>query len=409
MNTFGLVATALVLTTSVWVLIDAISIGIKKTPETAQTGKSALNMSAGVWFLCCLLFWILCFPLYLVKRGKHLAQIKNRASPNDRALIVSCPSCGLGISVAADLFGQVIGCPTCQSEFLAPQPPRQSWYHGATPAAIGYVIYAIALVCFGLSFVMGGVVLTRAQLETQVRENIESNLRVKTLNKTEVKSFNLVHESGNKYKGILIAKTGASTETAEVDVTYDGETFLWQILPLKDATTPSASGQEKELSASTVPDDSPRKVENHSKAIQTEFNTSEKAVLENGNLAVAVEKLKISGAKSVEKTSIVEVTKNPYSALGKVCTFRGQAVKIEALPPNPDMQGTWTDILVAVQNANSPLGVTTVEFICKGDMTSVNAGNYITVSGYFVGTYESQNAIGGTVEGLMLVGDSLKK
>ena len=125
-------------------------------------------------------------------------------------------------------------------------------------------------------------------------------------------------------------------------------------------------------------------------------------------MVVAVQKLQAGAPKVVEKTSIEEVTKNPYAALGKVCEFKGEIYKVEATAPNPVMKGPWTEILILVPNENNPTGVTSVDLICKGDATGVNAGDEVTFSGYFIGTYESQNAVGGTVEGIALVGDSLR-
>ena len=71
------------------------------------------------------------------------------------------------------------------------------------------------------------------------------------------------------------------------------------------------------------------------------------------------------------------------------------------------MQGSWSEILMLVGNANSPLGATTVSFIYKGDISEVNSNQTITCAGYFIGTYESQNSMGGMVEGVVLVGNKL--
>jgi hypothetical protein len=52
-----------VLATSLWVLIDAKSIGVKK----GQLSGLA-NLGPWGWFFACLLLWIIGFPLYLAKR-----------------------------------------------------------------------------------------------------------------------------------------------------------------------------------------------------------------------------------------------------------------------------------------------------------------------------------------------------
>lgn len=54
-----------VIGTSVWVYFDAKNIGVKKTKE-----KSLINIGPFGWLLCCLLLWIVVFPLYLIKRSE---------------------------------------------------------------------------------------------------------------------------------------------------------------------------------------------------------------------------------------------------------------------------------------------------------------------------------------------------
>ncbi len=54
-----------VIGTSLWVLIDAKSIGVRKGQI-----KGLGDMGPWGWFWGCLLLWIIGFPLYLVKRGE---------------------------------------------------------------------------------------------------------------------------------------------------------------------------------------------------------------------------------------------------------------------------------------------------------------------------------------------------
>lgn len=56
--------------TSVWVLIDSRSIGIKKGSTTGF-----FNMGPTGWFVACLLCWIAAFPVYLIKRREHLLAV----------------------------------------------------------------------------------------------------------------------------------------------------------------------------------------------------------------------------------------------------------------------------------------------------------------------------------------------
>jgi uncharacterized membrane protein len=52
--------------TSLWVLIDAKTIGVKKGQI-----KGMGNMGPAGWFVVCLLLWIIGFPFYLAKRGEY--------------------------------------------------------------------------------------------------------------------------------------------------------------------------------------------------------------------------------------------------------------------------------------------------------------------------------------------------
>jgi hypothetical protein len=63
MESLGLMVLLAVVGTSIWVLVDAYKIG-------ARPGLigGVCDLSPGAWFLCCLLLWIVAFPLYLGKR-----------------------------------------------------------------------------------------------------------------------------------------------------------------------------------------------------------------------------------------------------------------------------------------------------------------------------------------------------
>ncbi len=61
----GLVVWFLIIGSSIWVVVDAKSIGVKRGQI-----KGLGNMGPWGWFFACLLFWILGFPLYLTKRNQ---------------------------------------------------------------------------------------------------------------------------------------------------------------------------------------------------------------------------------------------------------------------------------------------------------------------------------------------------
>jgi 8-oxo-dGTP pyrophosphatase MutT (NUDIX family) len=61
----GLVVWFLIIGSSIWVVVDAKSIGVKRGQI-----KGLGNMGPWGWFFACLLLWILGFPLYLTKRNQ---------------------------------------------------------------------------------------------------------------------------------------------------------------------------------------------------------------------------------------------------------------------------------------------------------------------------------------------------
>ena len=55
-----------VIATSIWVLIDAKTIGVKKGQIEGMG-----NLAPWGWFFACLLLWIVSFPFYLAKRPEY--------------------------------------------------------------------------------------------------------------------------------------------------------------------------------------------------------------------------------------------------------------------------------------------------------------------------------------------------
>ena len=104
---------------------------------------------------------------------------------------------------------------------------------------------SIVSVCFGVAvavliFISPASPITNDELEVRVRNDVQETLlkNADTMG-TRIDSLNLVHENGNKYSGILIAKTGSKTESVKVDVTLHGRKILWKIQPNQtDLRTP---------------------------------------------------------------------------------------------------------------------------------------------------------------------------
>ena len=141
------------------------------------------------------------------------------------------------------------------------------------------------------------------------------------------------------------------------------------------------------------------------------FDTTNKDINLNGNLQTAVRKINNmenhTTWNDAQDITAEDVTKSPYSALGKPYRMSGEVYKSEELPPNR-FNGQWSEILLLTKNPNSPLGVTTIDYIFKGTPTNVKSGKIITCSGLFIGTFESSNAMGGKVEAVVLVGNELR-
>ena len=56
----------IVIVTSIWVVADAKTIGVRKGQM-----KGFTDMGPWGWFIACLLLWIIGFPIYLAKRNEY--------------------------------------------------------------------------------------------------------------------------------------------------------------------------------------------------------------------------------------------------------------------------------------------------------------------------------------------------
>jgi maltose-binding protein MalE len=72
--------------------------------------------------------------------------------------------------------------------------------------------------------------LSTEELASQVQSNIEETWASDPdLAGAKITSFTLVHKEGKEYKGVLEATHDKESVTLSVDVTYDGESFMWEI------------------------------------------------------------------------------------------------------------------------------------------------------------------------------------
>lgn len=106
------------------------------------------------------------------------------------------------------------------------------------------------MVCWGIViaafiFALPEHQFTQADLQIQIRNDIQRSLlkNPETMG-THIQSFTLTKVSGSIYNGLLIARTGARTEAARVEVTAQGHSFQWKIYP----TSQTDSGTSSRLS-----------------------------------------------------------------------------------------------------------------------------------------------------------------
>jgi hypothetical protein len=165
----------IVVASSIWVLVDAKSIGVQKGQI-----KGMGDIGPWGWFFVCLLFWIIGFPFYLAKRGEY-KRINGKGDGS------------------------------------------------AVTTVIGSVLIAVQVAVIIMLFT-GDIKMRTSDLQDEVRKNIaESWAKEPALANAKILAFRLIHKTGNQYEGLLEASALGVTEKLVVDVTYDGKQFLWQV------------------------------------------------------------------------------------------------------------------------------------------------------------------------------------
>lgn len=92
-----------VIGTSIWVLIDAERIGVKRGQV-----EGLADMGPVGWFICCLGIWIIAFPVYLAKReafkrANARAAVSVSATAPAAGPVAFCTQCAMRV-VAGDRF-----------------------------------------------------------------------------------------------------------------------------------------------------------------------------------------------------------------------------------------------------------------------------------------------------------------
>jgi hypothetical protein len=92
-------------------------------------------------------------------------------------------------------------------------------------------IIVTILICINLYSCNTGV--SKNELESRVKSdiNVEFSKRAAEANASyTINSFILVHKGGNEYNGILQTTEDGEEFTYEVNVTTDGDSYLWKIV-----------------------------------------------------------------------------------------------------------------------------------------------------------------------------------
>lgn len=193
-------------------------------------------------------------------------------------------------------------------------------------------------------------------------------------------------------KAILLSVIGGSIILIAIPV------YMASISSDPSSSNNSEVGSPNENAVSSVP-------------VKMSFNTENKSISLNGNMVVAMHKINDMGINSVWDNSEIitaeALTKSPYSSIGKLCKISGKIYKVEELPPG-EFKGHWSELLLLTDNLNSPLGITTIDFIYNGDISNIRSGQIITCAGFFIGTFDSENALGGKVEAVAFVGNDVR-
>jgi hypothetical protein len=417
MNMLMIVTLIIVVATSIWVFFDATSLGIKRTgnKSEAKTGAISADMGPGGWFACCLFFWVVSFPMYLTKRAKHLSQIKTVGLKGDADLNTNCPSCGSPLTVSSQLFGQIIECPSCKHQFQAPHLLHTPSNQETVPAAIGWAVYVVLLSCTAYVFLSGQQQkMSTEQLEAHVKDQIADKLRIAPKTRDiQIQSFGLVHQQGNEYKGLLNVRNGIVTETLNVDVTYDGRQFMWQIVP----STPSQTEPPEATQTTESEVAQPQRAEPQAKLIikpapfdpdNPQWNNTDIDAVKNGNIRIAAKLILATGRFKRPRldtgASAASVAKAPWDYYGKIAKLTGQVAVVQDFPPGSDLaQGLGSkdvsDIVLEAEDG------TIVEMFCMKSSETISVGSKVTLYGFPCGVTEVPNRLGGNDTHLILVGN----
>jgi hypothetical protein len=89
--------------------------------------------------------------------------------------------------------------------------------------------YLFAFVGILFVLLLIGCGMSTEDLAKQVKNDIESNWAELGIDGVTIDDFTLVKKSDNEYRGILKISADGETESLTVNVTVDGDSFMWEI------------------------------------------------------------------------------------------------------------------------------------------------------------------------------------
>ncbi|WP_214626579.1 hypothetical protein [Paenibacillus agaridevorans] len=137
-----------------------------------------------------------------------------------------------------------------------------------------------------------------------------------------------------------------------------------------------------------------------------EWNVSEVDAVENGNIFLAVEMLRV--LKDMPQGEYVDteaVIKTPWNYYGTPITFTGVVAVVEDFPPGSDTYkaGLASDIVIETYEG------TIVEFFSMVPSGSIKVGDEVTITSYPVGRTEVDNTMGGSFTHLITVTNNVSQ
>ncbi|PKM88140.1 MAG: hypothetical protein CVU87_08135 [Firmicutes bacterium HGW-Firmicutes-12] len=130
-----------------------------------------------------------------------------------------------------------------------------------------------------------------------------------------------------------------------------------------------------------------------------DWNISELDAMENGNIMIALKKLKSNGDIADRN-----VFKRPWDFYGKVVRFSGLIYIVQDYPPGSDLSeqfgGSAAEVVLETDDG------TIVDILVSGTCGKLKVGDITSVYGYPVGLAEVPNELGGNTTQLIVVSSS---